>query len=162
MTMPRRRLSLTSLAALLAACSGGSNTAPTGDAKLFTVKRDDLPITVRENAELQALRETIVRSEVEGQATIIYIVPEGTLVKQGEKLVELDVSELVEKRANQAISVAKAEAALTQARKEKEILQKELSTKLNTALSNLRIADMELEKLLGRRSGAAAKARTAT
>ena len=153
MTMPRRRLSLTSLAALLAACSGGSNTAPTGDAKLFTVKRDDLPITVRENAELQALRETIVRSEVEGQATIIYIVPEGTLVKQGEKLVELDVSELVEKRANQAISVAKAEAALTQARKEKEILQKELSTKLNTALSNLRIADMELEKLLGRRSG---------
>lgn len=153
MTMPRRSLSLTSLAALLAACSGGGNTAPTGDAKLFTVKRDDLPITVRENAELQALRETIVRSEVEGQATIIYIVPEGTLVKQGEKLVELDVSELVEKRANQAISVAKADAALTQAKKEKEILQKELSTKLNTALSNLRIADMELEKLLGRRSG---------
>lgn len=160
MTTPRRSLSPTTLAVLLAACGGvlaacggGSSAAPTGDAKLFTLKRDDLPITVRENAELQALRETIVRSEVEGQATIIYIVPEGTLVKQGEKLVELDVSELIEKRANQAISVAKADAALTQAKKEKEILQKELSTKLNTALSNLRIADMELEKLLGRRSG---------
>lgn len=159
MTMPRllpsstSRVASTSLAVLLAACSGGGSAAPAGDAKLFTVKRDDLPITVRENAELQALRETIVRSEVEGQSTIIFIVPEGTLVKQGEKLVELDVSELVEKRANQAISVAKAEAALTQAKKEKEILQKELTTKFNTARSNLRIADMELEKLLGRRSG---------
>lgn len=159
MTMPRllasstSRVASTSLAVLLAACSGGGSATPAGDAKLFTVKRDDLPITVRENAELQALRETIVRSEVEGQSTIIFIVPEGTLVKQGEKLVELDVSELVEKRANQAISVAKAEAALTQAKKEKEILQKELTTKLNTARSNLRIADMELEKLLGRRSG---------
>ncbi|MFO1032265.1 MAG: efflux RND transporter periplasmic adaptor subunit [Planctomycetota bacterium] len=160
MTMTPRRPSpnrlpipaLLALCALWAACGDSTSDAAT-DAKLFEVRRDDLPITVRENAELQALRETLVRSEVEGQATIIYIVPEGTQVKQGEKLVELDVSELVEKRANQAISVAKAEAALTQARKEKEILQKELSTKLNTALSNLRIADMELEKLLGRRSG---------
>lgn len=142
---------LLALATLLAAC-GGTTSNAAADAKLFEVRRDDLPITVRENAELQALRETLVRSEVEGQSTIIFIVPEGTQVKQGEKLVELDVSELVEKRANQAISVAKAEAALTQARKEKEILQKELSTKLNTALSNLRIADMELEKLLGRTS----------
>jgi len=139
--------------AALSACDGSTNSAQTQDPNLFRVKRDDLPITVRENAELQALRETLVRSEVEGQSTIIYIIPEGSLVKQGEKLAELDVSELVEKRANQGISVAKAEASLTQARKEKEILEKELTTKTNTAASNLKITEMELEKLLGRKTG---------
>ena len=146
------RLRLLALAALLAACGSDSASAPTQDPDQFTVKKDDLPITVRENAELQALRETIVRSEVEGQSTIIFIVPEGTMVKQGEKLVELDVSELVEKRANQGIAVGKAEAALVQARKEQEILQKQLTTNLNTAASNLRIAELDLEKLLGRKS----------
>ena len=155
MTMHRlpQNVSLVAFAALLAACSNGEQAQQVIDANSFTVRRDDLPITVRENAELQALRETIVRSEVEGQATIIFIAPEGTLVKQGEKLVELDVSELVEKRATQAISVAKADAALTQAKKEKEILEKELRTKTNTAKTNLNIADMELEKLLGRKAG---------
>lgn len=152
MNAAQARLRLLALAALLAACGGNAAGAPTQDPDLFTVKKDDLPITVRENAELQALRETIVRSEVEGQSTIIFIVPEGTQVKQGDKLVELDVSELVEKRANQGIAVGKAEAALVQARKEQEILQKQLTTNLNTAASNLRIAELDLEKLLGRRS----------
>jgi HlyD family secretion protein len=146
-------LRLLAVAALLAACGSEGSGAPVQDPDLFTVKKDDLPITVRENAELQALRETIVRSEVEGQSTIIYIVPEGTQVKQGEKLVELDVSELVEKRATQGITVGKADAALVQARKEHEILQKQLTTNLNTATSNLRIAELDLEKLLGRKSG---------
>ncbi len=139
--------------ALLAACGGSAGSDTAQDAKVFQVKTDDLPVVVKENAELQAVRETIVRSEVEGQATIIFIIPEGTVVKQGERLVELDVSELVEKAANQAISVAKAEAALKQARKEKEILEKELTTNRTTAESKLRIAEMELEKLLGRKGG---------
>jgi multidrug resistance efflux pump len=152
MNAAQARLRLLALAALLAACGGDAAGAPTQDPDQFTVKKDDLPITVRENAELQALRETIVRSEVEGQSTVIFIVPEGTQVKQGEKLVELDVSELVEKRANQGIAVGKAEAALVQARKEQEILQKQLTTNLNTAAANLRIAELDLEKLLGRRS----------
>ncbi len=154
MTASRISLLLLGTLAALAACDSSSKSAQGQDPNLFKVKRDDLPIVVRENAELQALRETLVRSEVEGQSTVIYIIPEGAQVKQGERLVELDVSELVEKRANQGISVGKAEAALTQAKKEKEILEKELTTKRNTAASNLRITEMELEKLLGRKTGA--------
>lgn len=136
--------------ALAASCTDRGASTAMAATNMFTVARGDLPITVKENAELQALRETVVRSEIEGQSTIIYIIPEGTSVKQGEKLVELDVSELVEKRANQAISVAKAEAGLSQAKKELEILEKELTTKMGTAESALRIAELELEKLLGK------------
>lgn len=133
----------------LPACGDGRNAAA-ANPNLFTVQKRDLPITIKENAELQALRETVVRSELEGQATIIFLVPEGATVRQGDKLVELDSSELVDKRANQAITVAKAEASLAQAQKGMEILQKELVANRNTAESNLRIAQMDLEKFLGR------------
>ncbi len=150
----RHRLLAAASLLALGGC-GDSGSAPATDANLFRVARSDLHITIKENAELQAVRETLVRSQIEGQATIIYLIAEGSYVHEGEKLVELDVSDLVEKRANQAISVAKAEAALAQAEKEKEILQKELRTKENTARSGLKIAEMEVEKFLGRRGGGA-------
>lgn len=140
---------------LLAACGGGAeSTANQPD--LFTVARGDLPITVKENAELQALRETIIRSAVEGQTTIISIVPEGTVVRQGDQLVELDVSELVEKRATQAIAVTKADNAWKQSKSDLDILQKELTTKRSTAESNLKIARMQMSKFLGERARAGA------
>lgn len=151
MPPPRPRSARSTLLLLLAvaACSAEASTG-NQDPKVYTVAARNLPITIKENAELQALRETVVRSQVEGQATIIYLIEEGKVVDQGEKLVELDASELVDKRANQKISVAKAKAALDQAQKNLEILQKELITKLNTAKSNLIITQMELDKFLGK------------
>jgi HlyD family secretion protein len=137
-------------AMLVSGCGGDSEEAQ--DLSLLKVELRDLQITVKENAELQAQRETVVRSEVEGQATIIFLIEEGKIVQQGEKLVELDASELIDKRANQGITVAKAEAGLAQAQKALEILQKELTAKRRTAESNLRIAELELEKFLGRDS----------
>ncbi|MCA8965822.1 MAG: efflux RND transporter periplasmic adaptor subunit, partial [Planctomycetes bacterium] len=139
---------LLAVAAMTAAC--GEKAAPvTSDPNFYKVSREDLPITVKEAGELQAVRETSVRSQVEGQATILYLIPEGSNVKVGEKLFELDVSEIVEKRANQKITVEKARNAWEQARTAADILEKELTTKLNSAASQLRIAEMELEKLLG-------------
>ncbi|MGE3175518.1 MAG: efflux RND transporter periplasmic adaptor subunit [Planctomycetota bacterium] len=136
---------------LLPSACGGGETQSAGDPNILEVSRRNLPITIKEDAELQAVRETVVRSEVEGQATIIYLIEEGSIVEQGAVLVRLDVSELEDKRANQRISVSKAEASMTQAQKSLEILEKELTTKRNTAQSNLRIAQMELQKFLGRR-----------
>lgn len=141
-------------AVLACGCGGDADTAQ--DLSLLKIEPRDLQITVKENAELQAQRETVVRSEVEGQATIIFLIEEGKIVQQGEKLVELDASELIDKRANQGITVAKAEAGLAQAQKALEILQKELTAKRRTAESNLRIAELELEKFLGRDSSASA------
>ncbi len=142
--------------ALLLPYGCGGEASEAQDPSLLKVELRDLQITVKENAELQAQRETVVRSEVEGQSTIIFLIEEGKIVQQGEKLVELDSSELIDKRANQGITVAKAEAGLAQAQKALEILQKELTAKRRTAESNLRIAELELEKFLGRDSSAGA------
>ena len=145
-----RALGLALLALTASACSEA--TSPLEDSPdLYLVKRGDLRISVREQAEVQAKVQTSVKSELEGrQNTLIYLIPEGTVVEQGEKLAELDVSEIEEKRANQGISVAKVGAALEQARKSFEIMDKELEAEKSTAESKLTIASMELEKFRGK------------
>ena len=80
--------------ALLLPYGCGGEASEAQDPSLLKVELRDLQITVKENAELQAQRETVVRSEVEGQSTIIFLIEEGKIVQQGEKLVELDSSEL--------------------------------------------------------------------
>ncbi|MBK8974498.1 MAG: efflux RND transporter periplasmic adaptor subunit [Planctomycetes bacterium] len=145
---------LTVCGGLLAACGTGSDGgSAAGDAPdLFVVKRQDMRITVVENAELKAAVETNVRSEIEGQATIIFLVPEGEVVEKGQRLVELDVSDLRERRATQAISVERAQANLVNAEQNIEILEKELTAAEAEALSQLEIARIDLEKFLGRPS----------
>ncbi|MCA8952198.1 MAG: efflux RND transporter periplasmic adaptor subunit [Planctomycetes bacterium] len=147
-----RNAVLIAAAALAAACS--SDKTEISDAvNTYVVSREDLPINVKEGGELIAVNETVVRSDVEGNATILWLIPEGTEVKPKDKLVELDVSELEEKRASQEIAVEKARNALEQAKTAMAILEKELLTKHNTAVSQRQIAAMELEKLLGAHDG---------
>ena len=153
--------------ALLLACTAAftacqpQQAQATSSVNLYTVSLEDLPINVKEGGELVAVNETVVRSLIEGNATILSLIPEGSLVKPGDKLVELDVSSLVEKRATQEISVEKARNAMEQAKTAGNILEKELVTKQNTADSQRQIAAMELEKLLGAKDGSGSEGRNA-
>ncbi|MFN3244470.1 MAG: efflux RND transporter periplasmic adaptor subunit [Planctomycetota bacterium] len=151
---------LLTTAAMLAAC-GGNETKSDNRVNLYKVSREDLPINVKEGGELVAVNEVEVKSQIEGSATILSLIPEGTLVKKGDKLVELDVTELVEKRATQEISVEKARNALEQARTAQEILEKELQANLNTAESQRQISAMELQKLLGAKDGQGSEGKNA-
>ncbi len=117
---------------------------------MHVVQRGPLRIAVREAAELQAAVETEIKSEIEGRTTIIYLIPEGTSVKKGERIVELDVSDLEERRANQGISVERAKASLVNTQQDNEILEKELAAADAQASSQVEIAEIDLEKFLGR------------
>jgi HlyD family secretion protein len=141
----------------LPACTGEGGTGEQ-QFDIHTVKRSDLRITVREQGEIQAARNTRVASQLEGSSTVIYLIPEGSVVEEGEKLAELDVSGITDKRATQAISVAKAAAALEQARKRFEIMERQLAAAEKAAHSRLTIAKMRQEKFTGK----PAKARAAT
>jgi multidrug efflux pump subunit AcrA (membrane-fusion protein) len=48
----------------------------------FAVRRDDLKVTVTESGSIKARNTIDVKSEVEGQATIVSIVPEGSYITQ--------------------------------------------------------------------------------
>lgn len=142
------------LLAGLSACGSSAN-APSAfgsdAADLHTVARDAMLITVRENGELKAAKETRIRSEIEGQTTLIFMEKEGQVVKEGQKLVELDVSDLREKRATQGIAVERAKASLEAGRQNLAILGKELASADAEARSELEIAGIDLEKFLGRK-----------
>ena len=145
-----RTLSLASLslAALAASCSGSGGDL-VDPSLIRPLERGDLLITVRERGEIKAARDTRIASELEGHATLIYLIPEGTVVAAGDRVAELDVSAIEEKRAQQAIGVARSEAALEQARKAVEIAEKEIQAAARTAETREQIARLRLDKFVG-------------
>ncbi|MEZ5962594.1 MAG: efflux RND transporter periplasmic adaptor subunit [Planctomycetota bacterium] len=148
--LPPYRLLLSVAALALAGCGSDASEASASAADIFVVKRGPLRISLKENAELAASEETRVRSQMEGQNTVIFLVKEGSRVEKGDKLVELDASQVIEKRANQEISVARARAALVSAQKALDIQEKQNQAELLGATNDLRIAEMNQEKFVGR------------
>lgn len=91
----------------------------TTDAILHTVTRDDFTLEVTERGEIQSGGVTEVRSLVKSKNAagfaILRIVPEGTQVKEGDFLVELDSASLQEELTTQKISYNSAKAVLVEA-----------------------------------------------
>lgn len=122
---------------------------------IYEVNPSELVITIRERGELSASVNEKVVSEVEGRPTLIYLIEEGKRVEKGEKVAELETNELVEKRTQEEIAVARADAAFQQAKKNVDILDRELRSAESAAESQLRIAQLNATKLLGQRRTAA-------
>ena len=107
-----------------AAASGGGRSSRGDDDRsqhliLHTVARDDFELNVTERGEVEAFDVTEIRSLVKSNNTtgnaILRIVPEGTVVKKGDFLVELDSSALKAQRTTQKILVNTAKAAEVEA-----------------------------------------------
>lgn len=86
---------------------------------LHTVERGDFELAITERGEVEAFDVTEIRSLVKSNNTsgnaILRIVPEGTAVKKGDFLVELDSSSLATLRTSQQILVNDAKAAEVEA-----------------------------------------------
>ncbi len=106
------------------------------DAPVFAVRRGPLTISVVESGTIQAREQKIIKNEVEGQSTIIYLIPEGNLVEKGELLVELEGSRLQDDLVEQQIRVQNAEAAFIRARENLEVAK-------NQATSDISRADLD-------------------
>lgn len=103
-----------------------------------TVKRGDFLISVVEGGGLKAVNEVVVRSELEGSAPIISIVKEGTFVKKGQLLVELDSADLQERVIQQEVTTQSSQFAYLQS-KEGLAIQKSVND------SNIKDAELALE-----------------
>ena len=147
--MPRLIPTLLCAMATLGACRDGSDRG-LDPSLVHTVARSDLQVTVTERAEIRAAQDTSVKSQVEGRATLKFLIEEGVLVEEGQLVAELDASEIEGKAATEAISVARAEAAYDQAVKNNEIVEAELSALESTAKSRLEIAQIRREKFIGK------------
>ncbi|QEH33126.1 Cobalt-zinc-cadmium resistance protein CzcB [Aquisphaera giovannonii] len=89
----------------------------------FEVKTGVLPITVADKGSLESSKNQDVLCQVEGSTTIISIVPEGTKVKKGELVCELDSASLRDSFTNQKISTQSAEASFQNAKLTREVAQ---------------------------------------
>ncbi len=120
----------------------------------FTVRRDDLAITVTESGSIKARNSIDIKSELEGQATIISIVPEGTYITQkdvdnSKVLVELDSSDLTEQLAQREIDFAGAEASYAEAKENFDIQLKQNESDITAAELKVKFTLMDFKKYLG-------------
>ncbi|MCA9046881.1 MAG: hypothetical protein KDA69_21300, partial [Planctomycetaceae bacterium] len=106
------------------------------------------PFLVNLNVQgyLDSQRNATLSCQVEGTTTIITLVPEGTLAKEGDVLCELDSSQFKEKAKQQEITVTQAEAALIQAKEQLEIQRNQNDSDIAAAELKWKLAQLDLTK----------------
>ncbi|QDV32385.1 sigma-70 family RNA polymerase sigma factor [Tautonia plasticadhaerens] len=89
----------------------------------FEAERGPLTVTVKERGNLESTNDLEARSEIEGQTTIIMILPEGTKVVKDQLVCELDSAPLTDNLANQQITTERAQADYSNAIKTREVAE---------------------------------------
>ncbi len=93
-----------------AAQSPKSSTARAVDVPVFEATTGKLTFDVVERGRLEATRDPSLVNEVEGRTTILSILPEGTRVKKGDLVCELDSAPLKDRVVGQEEAVLRARA----------------------------------------------------
>ena len=128
----------------------------------YTVARSDLPIVVTERGNLESQQETTIRCDVESRGydrsgtsgtQIIFIVPNGSSVKQDDLLVELDSAQIREELADQEIDFEQAKAAEIQARAKRDNQITQNQTAKENAALQVKLAELELKMFTDQESG---------
>jgi len=112
------------------------------------VERGPLTISVVESGTVRPRQQIILRNEMDNDATIVSIVKEGTLVKQGDLLVELDATLLENDRAERRIRVQNSEATLVFAQENFGVVTNQAQADIDQAELQLRFAKQDFEKYL--------------
>ncbi|MCC6409860.1 MAG: efflux RND transporter periplasmic adaptor subunit [Planctomycetes bacterium] len=124
------------------------------------VRRGPLRIAVTASGALQAAENVSLTSGVEGRTTVLALVPEGSQVKKGDVVCELDATPMVEKRVQQNISLGSAEAALVKASQTFEIQESQNRSDVKKARQAITFAEQDLKMFLeGERASELEKAR---
>lgn len=102
---------------------GEGNSADKAAGEYYTVERGELTINVTETGTIKSRDQHIVKSQVEGRTSIIYVIDEGTVVEEGELLIELDSSNLQDRLVDQQIQVENTEADYVSATENLEVVR---------------------------------------
>lgn len=136
-------VALVALIGWLVARRGGGSIEPVA---LFNVQRGPLTISVTSGGSIQSRDKIIIASELEGNNTVIWVIPEGTNVQSGDLLLEFDSSDLVEKRKEQEITVANTEANKIISEEKLGITEGDCEAAILDREVDLMLANMALEK----------------
>jgi len=120
----------------------------------FAVKRVDLTISIIENGDIIPVNSKDIKSEVEGNNTIISLVDEGTYitpedVKNGKILVELDSSQIKAELTEEEMKFLQDKADLTEAIEALDIQKKQNESDIEAGRMKVHFGLMDLQKYLG-------------
>lgn len=124
----------------------GDDQADLAGSPTFTVASGPLTILVRQAGTIQAKDQIILKSQVEGRTTIIYLVPEGVRVNKGDLLVELDASGLQDNLVDQQIRVQNAEADFIRSRENLAVVRNQAESDIKQAELDYQFAQEDLSK----------------
>jgi HlyD family secretion protein len=154
-------LSATGLGLVLAVMGWGWGGGSVDAGLVFhTVRRADLPIVVTERGNLESQQDVQVVCEVDdipgdgiSGTLIVWIIPNGSSVRQGDLLVEFDSSQHQERLDRQILLTerAKAEQLQAQAKYENQITQNE--TAKAEAELKVKLAELEVQMFTDQENG---------
>ena len=118
------------------------------------VKPGTLRVTVVERGSLESSHNEDVICEVEGQTTIITILPEGSRVTKGQLVCELDSSPLNDNLINQKITTQGAESSYQNAMLTRQVAEIAVNEyregiykqEMQTALGEIALAESDLKR----------------
>jgi HlyD family secretion protein len=90
----------------------------------------------------------IIKNEVEGRTSVISLIPEGSRVKKGDLLVELDACTLIDSRLDQEIRVQNAEASFVGSKENLEVVKNQAQSDVDKAQLALQFAREDLVKYI--------------
>jgi len=124
------------------AMSNSKGSGSLGGGAIYTVERGVLSINITETGTIKSRDQFVVKSQVEGRTSIIYVIDEGVVVKEGDLLIELDSSGLEDRLIDQQIQVENKEADYISARENLEVVKIQ-------AQSNIAKAELDNQFAIG-------------
>ncbi len=114
----------------------------------YTVQRAPLSITLTESGTVKSRDQFVVKNEVEGRTSIIFVIDEGTIVKKGDLLIELDSSSLEDRLVDQQIQVENSEADFVSATENLEVVKIQTQSNVSRAELDNQFAIEDKDKYL--------------
>lgn len=128
--------------------SGSEGSSRPNDAVMYTVERGPLTINLTETGTIKSRDQHIVKSQVEGRTSIIYVIDEGAVVKKGDLLIELDSSSLQDRLVDQQIQVENTEANYVSSQENLEVTRIQNQSNIASAELANQFAIEDKEKYL--------------
>ena len=126
---------------LLRGAGDGSQTILT-----YTVRPETFDVRIPLSGELKAMRNVEIRNQVEGQTTIMSLIPEGSKVKEGDILVTLASDAIKDRLDDAKIRVENALAATVNSQESLTIQQMQNESDIKAAETNEKLAQMEFDQ----------------
>ena len=130
----------------LSLLGGGSAGAEDEDNLTYEALIEPFTISINESGTIESRNRVTIVSEVPGTQTIIYLIGEGSMVKEGDLLVELDASALNDKLVEEEIELENAEAELISSRENLAVVKNQAEADIAQAKLDYSFAKQDLDK----------------